>query len=97
MVKIKEVPKRFLVTMLGLYKKFISPLLPQACIYIPTCSEYTKEAILHFGVVRGIFLGLLRILRCNFLFKGGKDLLPENFSIKDAFVKFSDFFMFRKG
>jgi len=48
-----------------IYQRFISPLLPSACRYRPTCSEYTAQAIERYGVVRGILKGAWRIARCN--------------------------------
>ncbi len=64
-----------------LYKIFISPLLPAACLYRPTCSEYFREAILKFGIIKGMALGFARLMRCNgWFFEGGDDPLPEIFS-----------------
>ncbi len=67
--------KKFLLFLLLFYKKRISPFLPNACRYYPTCSTYMYEAVLKYGVIKGIFLGVLRILRCNPFFKGGYDPL----------------------
>ncbi len=61
------------------YKKNISPAIDAKCIYIPTCSMYTLDAIEKYGAARGIFLGGARILRCNPFFKGGFDPVKENF------------------
>ncbi|MEJ5284075.1 MAG: membrane protein insertion efficiency factor YidD [Brevinematia bacterium] len=88
--------RNFFVFFIDLYKKFISPLLPSACIYKPSCSEYSREAILKFGVIKGVLLGFLRVLRCNPLFKGGEDDLTENFTIKEALRKYKIFFIFKK-
>ncbi len=88
--------RNFFVFFIDLYKKAISPLLPSACIYKPSCSEYSKEAILKFGVIKGIFLSFLRVLRCNPLFKGGEDDLNENLTIKEALRKYKIFFIFKK-
>jgi putative membrane protein insertion efficiency factor len=58
------------------YKKVISPLLPKACRFYPTCSQYTIEALQKYGFFKGMFLGIKRILRCNPFFPGGHDPVP---------------------
>ena len=60
------------------YKKCISPLLPNVCIYHPSCSTYMLEAIERFGVFKGIALGTGRILRCVPWNEGGFDPVPDN-------------------
>jgi putative membrane protein insertion efficiency factor len=60
------------------YQKCISPLLPDSCIYTPTCSSYMLEAIGKFGVIKGIYLGTLRLLRCVPWKEGGFDPVPDN-------------------
>lgn len=62
--------------LLGLYRRCISPLLPRACRFEPTCSAYMYEAILKKGVVIGILLGVKRILRCHPFGSGGYDPVP---------------------
>jgi putative membrane protein insertion efficiency factor len=61
---------------LRLYKWSISPLLPSACRFHPTCSEYMREAVEKHGVVRGIRMGARRLLRCHPLHSGGYDPVP---------------------
>ena len=56
-----------------LYQLFISPMLPNTCRHLPTCSDYTIEAIQEFGVLKGIYKGSVRILRCNPLGTSGFD------------------------
>jgi len=65
---------RFLVTLLGLYKRYVSPLLPPSCRFTPTCSEYARLALLKYGVVRGLTRASWRLLRCHPLHPGGVDL-----------------------
>ena len=60
------------------YKKCISPLTPDVCIYTPSCSTYMVQAIQRFGVIRGIFLGTKRILRCVPWEAGWFDAVPDN-------------------
>ena len=47
------------------YKRWLSPMLPAACRYVPTCSEYAEEAVERYGVVRGGMMALWRLLRCH--------------------------------
>ena len=61
-----------------LYKFLISPLFPKSCIYYPTCSTYMLLSIKEWGVVKGIYIGSRRILRCTPFHKGGVDLVPIN-------------------
>jgi len=56
-----------------LYQKFISPLLPVSCRFYPTCSDYSRQAIEKYGLVRGCWLGIKRILRCHPFYPGGYD------------------------
>ena len=59
--------------LLKTYKLFVSPLLPSACRFHPTCSDYMKEAIEKHGVVKGVGLGLRRLSRCHPFRQGGFD------------------------
>ncbi len=61
---------------LRLYKRFLSPLLPPACRFHPTCSEYAAEALELHGLSRGIGLAMLRLLRCAPWSRGGFDPVP---------------------
>ena len=55
------------------YKLLLSPLLPSACRYRPTCSEYMLDAVEQYGVLRGVWLGLKRLGRCHPFHQGGYD------------------------
>lgn len=70
--------KWLFVGLIYFYKFCISPLLPDTCIYYPSCSTYMLEAIHKFGVVRGIIMGTRRLLRCVPWKKGGFDPVPDN-------------------
>ncbi len=59
------------------YQWTLSPLLGGACRFVPSCSDYTYQAIERFGLCRGVGLGLWRILRCNPFVPGGYDPVPQ--------------------
>ena len=61
---------------LKMYKYCISPVLPGACRFTPTCSNYSIEAIERHGILKGLFLSVKRVLRCNPLCRGGYDPVP---------------------
>ena len=67
---------RLVVQLLDLYKRFLSPLLPPACRFTPTCSVYAREAIERHGLARGAGLAVRRLVRCHPLNKGGFDPIP---------------------
>lgn len=70
---------KFLVLdFLRLYKTFLSPFLPSACRFEPTCSIYMMQAVEKYGVIRGTWLGVKRILRCQPFCKGGHDPIPKS-------------------
>ena len=70
--------KKILIFFIDIYQKHISSLISKEgihCKFYPTCSEYTKQAIIKYGSVKGSFLGIKRILKCNPFSKGGYDPL----------------------
>jgi putative membrane protein insertion efficiency factor len=66
-------PRDVVVSILRLYKRFISPLLPPACRFHPTCSEYAMQAVSTHGILRGSLMALWRLARCHPFSKGGFD------------------------
>lgn len=70
--------RKFLILLINIYKKTLSPIISFLgfnCKYYPTCSEYSKQAIEKYGVIKGCFFSLKRILKCNPFSKGGYDPL----------------------
>lgn len=61
------------IAALRCYKLLVSPLLPSACRFRPTCSEYMLDAVEHHGALRGVWLGLKRLGRCHPFHEGGYD------------------------
>lgn len=61
------------ISLINLYKYLISPFLGNNCRFLPTCSEYTKEAIIKFGLIKGTSLGFKRIIKCHPWGKNGHD------------------------
>jgi len=69
--------KKLLIFLIGLYKRFLSPLLPPACRFYPTCSTYAMEAVSRHGALRGGFFALKRLLKCHPFHPGGYDPVPQ--------------------
>ncbi|RJP27309.1 MAG: membrane protein insertion efficiency factor YidD [Candidatus Omnitrophota bacterium] len=62
----KQVKTRiFFVNLIEAYQKYASHSMPKSCRFIPSCSEYTKQALLKYGCIKGWFLGFKRLLRCH--------------------------------
>lgn len=74
--------KKILIILIKFYKFALSPIFPPSCRFYPTCSQYSIEAIEKFGSIKGAYLALKRIFRCNPFFKGGYDPVPEKFIFK---------------
>jgi len=85
-MKFPHLPKLIAVKLIELYQKTLSPdhswlsaKYPHGfCRFYPSCSQYTKESILKFGLMRGSFLGMKRIIRCNPFSKPKVDLTPNS-------------------
>ncbi|MCL4402625.1 MAG: membrane protein insertion efficiency factor YidD [Acidobacteria bacterium] len=65
--------QRLFLGLLYAYKLCLSPLLPPACRFYPTCSEYTSEAVGKYGAARGVWLGVKRLAKCHPFHPGGYD------------------------
>lgn len=68
--------RRIMLWIIRGYQKAISPLLPPSCRYVPSCSEYGYEAIQRYGAVKGGYMAVRRVLRCNPFHPGGYDPVP---------------------
>jgi putative membrane protein insertion efficiency factor len=83
-------PRRALVLLIRLYQWIVSPWLGNRCKYHPSCSQYAAEAIMRFGILRGVVLAAWRVLRCNPWSHGGFDpveaqrLFPSSLSAPGA-------------
>ena len=75
-MRVREVVSDILVLILKCYKACISPLLPPACRFYPTCSQYAIEAVRKHGPVKGSYLAGRRLLRCHPFCEGGYDPVP---------------------
>ncbi len=75
-MRFKNVVQFPFILMIRFYKYILSPLLPNACRYNPTCSQYAEEAIKKYGIFKGIFIGAKRIARCHPWGGHGYDPLP---------------------
>ena len=74
--------KKSLILLVRIYQYILSPLLPRGCRYSPSCSEYTIQAIEEWGALRGIYMGLKRIARCNPWGGCGYDPIPKKSDFK---------------
>ena len=68
--------KGVVLFLLRSYKRFVSPILPRACRFEPTCSVYMYQAVEKKGVGKGLYLGVKRLLRCHPFSAGGYDPVP---------------------
>lgn len=67
--------KKIIIFLIEKYQIVSRKFLPKMCIYTPTCSEYTKQAIQKYGLLKGLYIGFKRICRCHPFHKGGNDPL----------------------
>lgn len=68
--------KKICIFLIKIYQESISPALGKNCRFVPTCSQYAIEAIEKYGSIKGIMMGIKRIIRCNPFSKGGYDPVP---------------------
>jgi len=71
-----RIPRIIVALLIRGYQQVISPLLPPTCRFLPTCSEYALEAVSTYGVFKGGWLAIRRILKCHPFHPGGYDPLP---------------------
>lgn len=69
--------KYVFIFLIHIYQKFISPLTPRTCRFYPTCSQYAVEAFSRFGTIKGGWLTVRRLLKCQPFHPGGFDPVPE--------------------
>jgi putative membrane protein insertion efficiency factor len=74
---VNQLLKILLIFPVRVYQKLISPLFPPSCRFQPTCSHYMIHAITEWGAIRGVLLGIARILRCHPWSEGGYDPVPK--------------------
>jgi uncharacterized protein len=76
-MKIGKILTACMILILKVYKVVISPLFPPSCRYYPSCSKYAAEALKKHGLIKGSYLSVRRVLRCNPFFPGGYDPVPR--------------------
>ncbi len=70
--------KKLIVYLIQFYQRWVSPLFLPACRFSPSCSEYTCVAVKRYGVLRGLYMGTHRLMRCHPFHPGGYDPVPES-------------------
>jgi len=65
--------RKIIIFFIRIYKRFISPILPNSCRFYPTCSQYAMDAVQKYGALRGAAMAAYRIIRCNPFNRGGYD------------------------
>jgi putative membrane protein insertion efficiency factor len=73
---ISNLLKLLIINIIKIYQRFISPFFPSSCKFSPSCSRYGIEAINKYGAIRGSFLTVKRVLKCNPWNNGGYDPIP---------------------
>jgi len=65
--------RKLIIFFIRIYKRFISPILPNSCRFYPTCSQYAMDAVQKYGALKGAAMAAYRIIRCNPFNRGGYD------------------------
>lgn len=73
-----RIPKKSLIMLIYIYRYFIGPVVKPCCRFYPSCSCYAQQALERYGVFRGGWLSICRLLRCHPFHRGGFDPVPEN-------------------
>jgi putative membrane protein insertion efficiency factor len=76
LTRIERIIVRIVIAAIAGYRRFVSPLLPRACRYMPTCSEYAAGALVRHGFLRGTALSIRRLARCHPFGGSGPDPVP---------------------
>jgi putative membrane protein insertion efficiency factor len=76
MVALRSLPRRLAAGLIRGYQLVISPALPAACRFTPTCSQYALEAVQRYGALKGSWLAARRLARCHPFHPGGTDPVP---------------------
>jgi uncharacterized protein len=81
---------RVLIFVIQLYRHMVSPLRPATCRFVPTCSQYTVDALTEYGLIRGTWLSVARLAKCGPWHRGGWDPIPERRECKAGSDRASD-------
>ncbi len=76
MYRVNEIIKKLLLILIKIYQVCISPYLGRSCRFYPTCSNYAYQAINSYGIFKGVYLSIKRILKCHPFCPGGFDPVP---------------------
>jgi putative membrane protein insertion efficiency factor len=74
---VSRIARAVVIAPIVLYRRVLSPALPQRCKYEPTCSRYAVDAVREYGILKGLVLGVWRLLRCNPWSYGGYDPVED--------------------
>lgn len=75
LIRLEKILRKAIIKLIEFYQQYISPMFPDTCRFVPSCSTYSKLAFEKYGVFKGFYLSFWRILRCNPFCKGGREPL----------------------